>query len=82
MFKAVRLNAITYPVEETEREELARAGAELIEIEGQEPHEILAAADMDRLPEIEHVMRCDTIHIDETRVTLGAIANQARAIEA
>ncbi len=45
MFKSVRLNAITYPVEEAERVELARAGAELMEIEGHEPHEILAAAE-------------------------------------
>lgn len=42
--RAVRLNALTYPVEEGEREELRRAGAELAEIEGQEPEEILAAA--------------------------------------
>lgn len=45
MLKAVRLNAVTYPVEAAERDELARAGAELIEIEGQKPHEIVAAAE-------------------------------------
>ena len=44
MFKAVRLNALTYPVEPAEREELARAGAELLPVEGQEPAEIIAAA--------------------------------------
>src|SRR5262245_60351577 len=45
MFKAIRLNAVTYPVEEAERVELAKAGADLSPIEGQEPHEILAAAE-------------------------------------
>src|SRR5581483_12028757 len=50
MFKAVRLNAITYPVEPAEREILERAGAEWVAIEGQEPNEILeAAADCDAL---------------------------------
>jgi D-3-phosphoglycerate dehydrogenase len=50
VFKAVRLNAVTYPVEPTERDELARAGAEMVAIEGQQPHEILAAgADCDAL---------------------------------
>lgn len=45
MFKAVRLNAVTYPVEAAERAELARAGAEFIEIEGRDPHEIVATAE-------------------------------------
>ena len=45
MLKAVRLNAVTYPTGNVEREELARAGAEFIEIEGQEPDDILAAAE-------------------------------------
>jgi D-3-phosphoglycerate dehydrogenase len=45
MFQAIRLNAVTYPVENAERRELARADAELIAIEGQAPHEILAAAE-------------------------------------
>ena len=44
MFRAVRLNAITYPTEPVEARELAQAGAELIEIEGQQPEEIVAAA--------------------------------------
>jgi D-3-phosphoglycerate dehydrogenase len=66
--KAVRLNAITYPVEPTEREELERAGAEWVAIEGQHPDEILAAAaDCDALlvvssrvpdPVIERLSRC------------------------
>lgn len=44
MLTAVRLNARTYPIEPVEREELARVGAELIGIEGQQSDEILAAA--------------------------------------
>ena len=44
MFRAVRLNALTYPVEPAERSELAGAGAELIEIEGQRASDIVAAA--------------------------------------
>lgn len=49
-FKAVRLNARTYPTEPVEAEELARVGADLVEIEGQTPAEILAgAADCDAL---------------------------------
>ncbi len=44
MFHAVRLNAITYPVEPGERAELTRAGAEFVEIEGKQPAEIVAAA--------------------------------------
>jgi D-3-phosphoglycerate dehydrogenase len=45
MFQAIRLNAVTYPVEDGERTELARAGAELLAIEGQKPGEILAAGE-------------------------------------
>jgi D-3-phosphoglycerate dehydrogenase len=44
MFKAVRLNALTYPVERDERAELERVGAELVAVEGQAADEILAAA--------------------------------------
>jgi D-3-phosphoglycerate dehydrogenase len=44
MFKAVRLNALTYPVEPAEGEELGRVGAELVTLEGQTESEILAAA--------------------------------------
>jgi D-3-phosphoglycerate dehydrogenase len=50
MFKAVRLNALTYPVEPQERAELELAGAQLACIEGQSAGEILAtAADCDAL---------------------------------
>ncbi len=71
MFKAVRLNSVTYPVAAEERSELARTGAEFIEIEGQEPDEILAAAaDCDallvvssRVPKtvVERLSRCRVI---------------------
>lgn len=44
MFKAVRLNERTYPVEPGERAELERAGASWHTIEGQKPEEIIAAA--------------------------------------
>lgn len=71
MFRAIRLNAVTYPADPAEAEQLARAGATLIEIEGQQPHEITAAAaDCDallvvssRVPAevIEHLERCRVI---------------------
>src|SRR6516165_4365404 len=44
MFKAVRLNAITYPIDPAEQVELDRCGASVTAIEGQQPEEILAAA--------------------------------------
>src|SRR5438034_5896390 len=44
MFRAVRLNALTYPVEPGERAELERVGAAWTEVEGQTPQEISAAA--------------------------------------
>ncbi len=43
-YKAVRLNADTYPVEPEETQALASAGADLLCIEGQRPDDILAAA--------------------------------------
>ena len=50
MWKAVRLNAISYPVEPVEIAELQEASAELTEIEGQLPEEVIAvAADCDAL---------------------------------
>jgi D-3-phosphoglycerate dehydrogenase len=42
--KAVRLNAVTYPVEPAEVAELRRAGVEITTLEGQTPDEIVAAA--------------------------------------
>jgi D-3-phosphoglycerate dehydrogenase len=44
MFKAVRLNALTYPVDPAERAKLERAGAAWLAVEGQAPDEIVAAA--------------------------------------
>src|ERR1043166_1732835 len=44
MFHAVRLNAITYPVDPGEQAELDRCGATVTAIEGQQPDEIVAAA--------------------------------------
>lgn len=71
MFLAVRLNATTYPVEPAERDALAQAGADLVAIEGQQPSEILAAAEAcdallivsSRLPApvIERLTRCRVI---------------------
>lgn len=42
--RAVRLNALTYPVDPDERRHFEKAGIEFVAIEGQQPHEILAAA--------------------------------------
>ena len=67
MLKAVRLNAVTYPIEDVERTELARAGAEFIEIEGQEPHEILAAAE-----------DCDALLVVSSRVPASVIERLSR----
>src|SRR5439155_14144817 len=71
MFKAVRLNAITYPVEAGERAELAHVGSELLAIEGQTPDKIVeAASDCDALlvvsayvpgSVIERLTRCRVI---------------------
>lgn len=71
MFKAVRLNATTYPTEPVEREVLTSAGAALMEIEGQMPDEIITAAhDCDALlvvsstvprPVIEKLQNCRVI---------------------
>src|SRR5688500_3682152 len=50
MFRAVRLNAITYPVEPGERAELARVGCELIAIEDHDAAQIArVAGDCDAL---------------------------------
>jgi len=50
VFKAVRLNAVTYPRDPAESEELARCGANLVAVEAQRPEEIIdAAADCDAL---------------------------------
>ena len=71
MLQAVRLNAITYPVETAELAELAQVGCNLVEIEGQRTDEIVAAAaDCDALlvvaafvpaSVIERLTRCRVI---------------------
>lgn len=67
MFKAVRLNARTYPTEAAERDELARVGALLVEIEGQRPEEIIAAA-----------ADCDALLVVSSSVPAGVIQNLKR----
>ena len=50
MWKTVRLNALSYPVDPAEIAELEKAGAKLTEIEGQQVEEVIeAAADCDAL---------------------------------
>jgi D-3-phosphoglycerate dehydrogenase len=71
MFKAVRLNAVTYPVEPAERAELERIGCAFTAIEGRTPDEIIeSAADCDALlvvsayvptSVIERLTRCRVI---------------------
>ncbi|MBI1899891.1 MAG: C-terminal binding protein [Planctomycetia bacterium] len=67
MFHATRLNAVTYPLEPVEREELARAGAELTAIEGQKPEEIVEAA-----------RGCDALLVVSSRVPAEVIEKLAR----
>src|SRR5262245_15273661 len=67
MFKAIRLNAITYPPEPIERTELERAGAELTTIEGQAPDEIVAAA-----------ADCDALLVVSSRVPAAVIERLGR----
>ncbi len=67
MFKVVRLNAVTYPVDDAERAELTPAGAEFVEIEGQESHEILAAAE-----------DCDALLVVSSRVPGSVIERLSR----
>lgn len=67
MLKAVRLNAVTYPIDNVERQELARANSEFFEIEGQEPDEILAAAE-----------GCDALLVVSSRVPGSVIRRLTR----
>jgi D-3-phosphoglycerate dehydrogenase len=69
--RAVRLNATTYPIEPEERQSLAMAGVDLVEVEGRHADDILAAAgDCDALlvvssyvpaSVISQLTRCRTI---------------------
>lgn len=63
MLKAVRLNSTTYPTGPEEYAEMARAGAELIEIEGQTPEEIIAGAE-----------DCDALLVVSSKVPLSVIS--------
>lgn len=76
MFKAVRLNAVTYPVEAKEPAELEAAGAAFVAVEGQSPSEILAAAaDCDALLVVSARVPAEVIdRLDRCRVIsrLGA----------
>lgn len=67
MFQVVRLNAITYPVAEVERTELARANANLVEIEGQDAAEIIAAA-----------AECDALLVVSSKVPAQVIEQLGR----
>jgi D-3-phosphoglycerate dehydrogenase len=67
MLKAVRLNAVTYPVEPDEQVELGRVGAQLVAIEGQQPGEILAAA-----------ADCDALLVVSSRVPGAVIERLTR----
>jgi D-3-phosphoglycerate dehydrogenase len=67
MFKAVRLNTLTYPVDDEERTQLANAGAQFVEIEGQEPQDILAAAE-----------DCDALLVVSSRVPAAVIGRLSR----
>jgi D-3-phosphoglycerate dehydrogenase / 2-oxoglutarate reductase len=62
MFQAIRLNATSYPIEAAEQQELARAGAELVGIEGQQPDEIIRAAeDCDALLVVSSIVPVEVI---------------------
>jgi D-3-phosphoglycerate dehydrogenase len=63
MWKAVRLNAISYEVEPAEIAELEKAGAELTVIEGQHVEEIIAAAaDCDALLVVSSKLPAEVIN--------------------
>jgi D-3-phosphoglycerate dehydrogenase len=67
MFRAVRLNAVTYPVEPAERAELARVGCGLVAVEGQRAEEIVAAA-----------ADCDALLVVSSHVPASVIERLAR----
>ena len=62
--RAVRLNAVTYPVEPDEQRILAEAGAEFVAVEGQSPEEIVAAA-----------RDCDALLVVSSKVPAAVIEN-------
>jgi D-3-phosphoglycerate dehydrogenase len=66
-FVAVRLNAVSYPVEDAEHSELERAGAKLVAIAGQRPDEIIAAA-----------KDCDALLVVSSSLSASVIERLAR----
>jgi D-3-phosphoglycerate dehydrogenase len=66
-FVAVRLNAVSYPVEDAEHREVERADAKLIAVEGQRPEEIIAAA-----------AECDALLVVSSSVPAGVIQRLAK----
>src|SRR5439155_2836472 len=67
MFTAVRLNAITYPLDPGEHAEMARCGAAFTALEGQRPEEIVAAAH-----------DCDALLVVSSRVPASVIERLPR----
>jgi D-3-phosphoglycerate dehydrogenase / 2-oxoglutarate reductase len=67
MLRAVRLNAVTYPVEPGERAELARVGCEVVALEGQRSEEVLAAAAV-----------CDALLVVSSHVPASVIERLSR----
>ena len=63
MWKAVRLNALSYPVDQAEFDAMIIAGVDLRLIEGQKPDEIIAAAaDCDALLVVSSKLPAEVIH--------------------
>lgn len=67
MFRAVRLNATSYPVEDAEVRALRAVGAELVSVEGQHASEIVAAA-----------AECDALLVVSSRVPGDVIRQLTR----
>jgi D-3-phosphoglycerate dehydrogenase len=67
VFKVVRLNAVTYPIDPAESAEWTGVDAEQTAIEGQEPREIIAAA-----------ANCDALLVVSSRVPGPVIERLAR----
>lgn len=65
--KVVRLNTTTYPMSDEERGELARVNADVVEIEGQQPEEIIAAA-----------ADCDALLVVSSRVPREVVQQLSR----
>jgi D-3-phosphoglycerate dehydrogenase len=66
---ALRLNAVTYPVEPGEREALAAAGARLVEVEGRDEAELQA-----------HAAACDALLVVSAYVPASLVAQMGRCL--